>query len=153
MNNQNEITLSSKWTNIGLYGGAFLIIFIIPVLSSAMVHQKFHGGKVIAMLILLVLIGFLTYQFIFACKAQLSGNILILKKQFRPAKSYSFDKIYSVSSFKYKRTKYVTVLMLNEDDTTEKYLIINNNALLSFENKDAEQTLLNLRHEATGFKG
>ncbi len=153
MSNQNEITLSSKWTNFGLYVGAFLIVFIIPVSFFSMAHQKFHGGMVIGILILLVLIGFLTYQFIFACKAQLSGNMLILKKQFRPAKSYSFDKILSVSSFKYKRTKYITVLMINEDDTTEKYLIINNYALLSFENKDAEQTLLNLRYEATGFAG
>jgi hypothetical protein len=153
MSNQNEITLSSKWTNFGLYAGAFLIVFIIPVSFFSMANQKFHGGMVIGILILLVLIGFLTYQFIFACKAQLSGNTLILKKQFRPAKSYSFDKIFSVSSFKYKRTKYITVLMLNEDDTTEKYLIINNYALLSFENKDAEQTLLNLRYEATGFAG
>jgi hypothetical protein len=153
MSNQNEITLSSKWTNFLLYSGAFLIIFIIPVLSSGMINQKFHAGKVMAILILLVLIGFLTYQFIFACKAQLSGNMLILKKQFRPAKSYSFDKILSVSSFKYKRIKYITVSMLNEDDATEKYLILNNHAILSFENIDAEQTLLNLRFEATGLNG
>jgi hypothetical protein len=149
MSNQNEITLSSKWTNVGLYGGAFLIIFFIPVTFFSMAHQKFHGGMVLGMLVLLVLIGFLTYQFIFACKAQLSGDTLTLKKQFRPAKSYSLDKICSVSSFKHKRIKYITVVMLNEDGDTEKYLIINNNALLSFENKDAEQTLNNLREAAS----
>ncbi len=145
MSDQKETILSSKWTNAGLYGGALLILFIVPGSLFSMAHKRFHGGMVIAILVLFALIGFLIYQFIFACKAQLSGETLTLKKQFRPAKSYSFDKICSVSSFTLKRTKYITVVMLNENGSTEKYLIINNNSLLAFENIDAEQTLNNLR--------
>ena len=38
--------------------------------------------------------------------------------------------------------------MKNDDDTLEKYLIINSKSLLSFENKDAEQALIDLRNIA-----
>jgi hypothetical protein len=150
MSTQRELTLSSKWTNASLYGGALLIVFIVPVTFLAMTEQKFHVGMVFGLLILLALVGFLIYQFIFACKAQLSDVSLTLKKQFRPAKSYSFDKICSVSSFTLKMTKYITLVMLNENGSTEKYLIINNHSLLSFEKIDAEQTLKYLQEEASG---
>lgn len=36
--------------------------------------------------------------------------------------------------------------MKNDDDSMEKYLIINSKSFLSFENKDAEQVLISLRN-------
>jgi hypothetical protein len=35
--------------------------------------------------------------------------------------------------------------MKNDDDSLEKYMIVNSRALLSFERKDAEEALLSLR--------
>lgn len=148
MNDQKEIKLSSNWTNIGIYGGALLILICIPAVVFVMTYQEFHMGMVIAGLGFLLLIGFSIFLIVFACDARVIGDKLVLKKQFRSSKSYSFDKIGYPSSFKIKRTKYTTVEMKNDDKSIEKYLIVNSKALLSFENKDAEQILISLRNIA-----
>lgn len=147
MNNKKNLTLSSKWTNVGLYGGTILLLAIIPLLYSVMQDQEFHMGMLIAGLVLMGLIGFIVYQFLYVCKAQVIDDKLVLKKQFKPATVYTFDKIGGVSAFYIKRTKYINLKMENQDSSIEKYLIINSYALLSFENKDAEETLINLRTE------
>ena len=148
MNTKKEIKLSSNWTNVGLYLGSIIILFMIPVLISIAKEQEFNIGMVLAGIIFIVLIGFLIYQFMYVCDARIIGDKIILKKKFKPSKSYSFDKIGYPESFQLKTTKYITVEMKNDDDTLEKYLIINSKSLLSFENKDAEQALIDLRNIA-----
>ncbi|NER17613.1 hypothetical protein [Spongiivirga citrea] len=146
MSTQTEIKLSSNWTNVGLYGGSLLVLFMIPILIFATKEQEFHMGMLLAGIIFLALIGFLIYLFIYTCDARIIEDKIILKKQFRRAKSYSFDRIGYPTSFQLKRTKYITVEMKNDDNSTEKYLIMNSKSLLSFENKDAEQALISLRN-------
>jgi len=145
MNEQKEIKLSSNWTNLGLYAGAILCIAMLPIIFLILTEQKFHVGMIIGPLVFIALIGFIIYQFIYVCDARVVDDKLILKKQFRPAKSYSFDRIGYPTSFRLKNTKYVTVEMKNDDNSLEKYMIVNSRALLSFEKKDAEEALLNLR--------
>lgn len=145
MTNYKEVKISSAWTNIGLYGGMVVILAMVPVMVLVVQNQKFHIGMLIGGLVFLTLFGFFIYQFIYACDARVIGDQLVLKKQFRPAKSYSFDQIGYPTSFRYKSTKYVMVDMVNEDQTTEKYMIINSRGIFAFENKDAEQVLLQIR--------
>ncbi|GAA3517425.1 hypothetical protein GCM10022393_34440 [Aquimarina addita] len=148
MNNQKEIKLSSNWTNVGLYGGSLLVLLMTPVLIFVLKEQKFHIGMVIGGIVYIALVGFLIYQFLYVCDAKIIGDKIVLKKKFKPSKSYSFDRIGYPESFQLKRTKYITVEMKNDDNTVEKYLIVNSKSLLSFKNKDAEQTLISLRNLA-----
>ncbi|MCP4181537.1 MAG: hypothetical protein GY756_27550 [bacterium] len=148
MNNQEEIKLSSSWTNVGIYGGALLSLICLPIIIFVMISQEFHIGMAIGGFFLLLLIGFVIYKLVFACDARIIGERLVLKKQFRSAKSYTFDKIGYPTSFRLKSTIYITVEMKNDDNSLEKYLIINSRSLLSFENIDAEQTLISLRINA-----
>lgn len=146
MENKKEIKLSSDWTNVGLYGGGILCLIFIPIFFFVLTNQRFHIGMLIGGLGLLLLTGFVVYQFIYACDARIINDTLVLKKQFRLPKSYSFDRIGYPTSFQLKRTKYTTIEMTNDDNTQEKYLIINSKSLLAFENKDAEQILMSLRN-------
>lgn len=146
MNTQKEIKLSSNWTNIGLYGGSILTLSMVPILILASMEQELHMGMVLPGIIFLVLVGFTAYLFIYICDARIINDKIVLKKKFRPSKTYTFDKIGYPTSFQLKRTKYITVDMKNDDNTTEKYLIMNSKSLLSFENKDAEQALISLRN-------
>lgn len=143
-----EITLSSNWTNIGLYGMALLCLGCIPFFIFVWKNQELHMGMLLAPIFLMVLIGFVIYQFIYVCTAKVIGDKLVLKKKFRPAKVYNFHAIEYPISFQLKTTKYIMVEMQNEDGKLEKYIIVNSNALLSFENKDAEQTLIDLRQNS-----
>lgn len=144
----NEITLSSNWTNIGLYGMALLCLLCIPLFVFTWKNQELHVGMLIAPILLIVLMSFVVYQFLYVCTATIVADKLVLKKKFRAAKSYSFDAIGYPTSFQLKRTRYITVEMKNNDGNLEKYMIINSRALLSFENKDAEQTLIDLRNNS-----
>ncbi len=146
MNNQGEIKLSSNWTKVGLYIGSIIIMLITLILIIITKNQDFHIGMLVSGLILFLLVGFIVYQFIFVCDAKIVGDKIILKKIFRQSKTYSFDKTKYPTSFQIKRTKYVTVEMINDDNTLEKYLIVNSKSLLSFEKIDAEQILINLRN-------
>ena len=140
MSNYQEIKLSSKCT--------ILVLLMVPVLIYSTKEQEFHFGMVIGGVLFIALIGFIIYLFAYLSDARVIGDEIVLKKKFRPSKSYSFDKIGYPSSFKIKRSKYTTVTMTNEDKKLEKYLILNSTSILSFENKDAEQTLINLRNAA-----
>ena len=148
MNTLKEIKLSSNWTNVGIYVGGLLCVGFIPVLYFVITNQEFHIGIVVGLLGFLLLLGFVVYQLLYACDARIIHDKLVLKKQFRNAKSYPFDRIGYPSSFQIKRTKYVSVKMKKDDNSLEKYLIINTNSLLAFENKDAQQLLLRLRNLA-----
>lgn len=146
MNIEKEIKLSSNWTNVSLYLASFLLILMTPILFFVVKEQEFNIGMIFSGIIFLTLIGFLIYLFIYSCDTRIVGDKIIMKKQFRQSKSYSFDKIGHPTSFQLKRTRYITVQMKNNDNTSEKYLIMNTKSLLSFENKDVEQTLINLRN-------
>jgi len=151
MDIEKEIKLSSSWGNVGLYGGALLCIMMITPIYLAITNQRFHFGMIFGSLLFLLLISFVIYQFIYVCDARIIDDKLVLKKNFRPSKSYTFDKIDYVSSFQLKTTKYITVEMKKDDEDYEKYekyIIVNTYSLLSFENKDAEETLVNLMNFA-----
>lgn len=145
MTNYKEIKISSNWTGVGLYGGLLLVLLMTPIIFFATQGQEFHIGMIIAGLIYLGLVGFIIYQFMYVSNAKIIGDKLVLKKQFRPAKSYAFHQIGYPTTFNYKSTKYITVEMTNDDQTIEKYLILNSRGILSFENKDAEGVLKQLR--------
>lgn len=140
-----EIKLSSNWTNLGLYGGSAILLLLIPVLISVVAEQEFHIGWIVVGLVLLLYLGFIIYQFIYVCDARVVGNEILMKKKFRPVRSYAFDQIGDTSLFHLRRTKYVQVNMKNSNDIEEKYLIVNATSILSFEDKDAEQVLIRLR--------
>ena len=133
MNNQKEVKLSSNWTNVRLYLGSIISLMMIPILIFIVKNQEFHMGMVLAGILFVALIGFQIYLHAYICDARVVGDKIILKKKFRPAKTYSFDKIGRISSFQLKRTKYITVEMKNDTRTIEKYLIMNSKSLLSFE--------------------
>src|SRR5690606_9365029 len=120
MNNQKEISLSSNWTNVGLYGGSLLVLLMIPVLFFVLKEQEFHIGMVIGVIVFVALVVFLIYQFLYVCNAKIIGDKIVLKKKFKPSKSYSFDRIGYPESFQLKSTKYITVEMKNDDNTVEK---------------------------------
>ncbi|ADY28942.1 hypothetical protein [Cellulophaga lytica] len=148
MASDTEIKLSSNWTNLGLYLGTIVVFIMIPILAKVTQDQDFHMGMIVAAAVFIALIGFIVYQFMYICDARVIGDKLVLKKKFRAAKHYPFDKIGYPKSFHLKRSKYTIVEMQNEDKSQEKYLIMNNRSLLSFESKDAEQTLIDLRNMA-----
>lgn len=143
-----EIKLSSNWTNLGLYGGSAILVIVVPFLIAVLGKQEFHMGWVVVCLVVFLYLGFIIYQFIYVCDARVVGNKILMKKKFRPAKSYTFDQIADTSVFHLRRTKYVHVNMGNADASAEKYLIVNATSIVSFEDKDAEEVLIRLREEA-----
>lgn len=145
MENQKEIKLSSGWSNISLYGALILLILISIVIYLFLPERKMDNGMIIGGIIYVALVCFIVYLFIYLSSAKVIDGKVILKKQFRPAKSYGFDKIGELSSFRLKRSKYITVEMKNDDGSIEKYVIMNSSALLSFENQDAEEILFSLK--------
>ena len=83
----------------------------------------------------------------YICNAYIVGEKLILKKQFRAAKSYSIHKIGSIHSVYISSDKYTTVQMKNEDKSLEKYIILSNESLFS-KTIDPEEMLILLRDTA-----
>lgn len=69
------------------------------------------------------------------------NNKIILKKQFRAKKEFHFNQIQNISSFQLKNTKYITVSMKNNENSIEKYLIIETQFFFSKKEKDVEKTL------------
>lgn len=108
MKTQVEIKLSSNWTLLGLYGGIALALPLPVILITIAQEQEFHGGMAVAEIIYLVLVGFLAYLFLYISDDRMVGDQPILKKQFRPSKIYMCDKIGHPTSFRIKRTKYIT---------------------------------------------
>lgn len=106
---------------------------------------RFEGGQLIAVVILLAFVGLTLYLAFNLSEVRLSKNEIKFKKIFGPEKVYSFDKIGYPSSFRYKRLKFTSIEMKGASEEIAKYLILNNNALLSGERIDAEEILLSLR--------
>lgn len=145
-----EITLSSKFTKVGLYLSVLIILVMLPVIFNLFSQSnEFHIGMLIAGVILLAMVGFLIYQFKFVSHAKIENNKLVFTKQFSAPEVYSFDQIDEVSSFRLKNTKYTTVKMKNRHNTIDKYMIINSKSLLFKDKVDAESELKRLKHSAT----
>ena len=148
MTEQEETKISSNWTTVSLYASVLIIVVFVPIMIFTNKDRPFHMGMPIAILAISVLICLTAYQFMFVCTAKIVGDTLVLKKQFRPEKTYSFDKIGQPKSLQLGSTRYITFRMTNDDNTEEKFIIINSRAMLAFENRDAEQILLGLRIKA-----
>lgn len=123
-----------------------LVWIIAPVLMLSTGREfRFEGGQLIAVVILLAFVGLTLYLAFNLSEVRLSKNEIKFKKIFGPEKVYSFDKIGYPSSFRYKRLKFTSIEMKGASEEIAKYLILNNNALLSGERIDAEEILLSLR--------
>ena len=81
---------------------------------------------IILNLFCLAAIGFYIYLLIFLSEVEINKNRLIFKTVFRSKKIYTFDKLEIPSSFRIKRTKFITVRMKNRDGFTDKFVILNN---------------------------
>ncbi len=141
-----ENKISSNWT-IPLVI-LLLVFWVIPIpvmVFSGGIPDNPDAGKIVAGIIYLIMIGVIVYLFIFLAEVKLVGDDIVFKKMFRAEKKYSFDKIGYPSSFRFKRLKFTTVKMKDNTGKYDKYLILNNNALLSGERKDAEEILIALR--------
>jgi len=145
----NDINMEYKLTSskavIGLYLGTLVVLLFTPIVYFQLRNMTFHVGILIAILVYILLLSFIAFQFLYLCHAEVKGDVLILKKQFRAKKIYSFDKIGSVSSFRLKRTTYVNFTMTNADGTIERYLIARPRSIFSTDVIDIKQTLINLR--------
>ena len=76
---------------------------------------------------------------------KVQGEEIKFKKMFREEKSYTFDKIGDSNTFRVKRLVFTSVEMENKSGYFDKYLILNNNALLSGERINAEEILDSLK--------
>ena len=148
MTEQEETKISSNWTTVSLYASVLIILVFVPMMIFTNKDRPFHMGMPIAILAISVLICLTVYQFIFVCTAKIVGDTLVLKKQFRPEKTYSFDKIGQPKSLQLGSNRYITFRMTNDDNTLEKYIILNSSSMLAFESRNAEQVLLGLRIKA-----
>lgn len=144
MKDKKETQLSSISTTSGLHGTSIVALLFIVVILFIMQGQEFHFGMLMAILMFLAAIGYLIYLFIFLSEAKIVGDEIIFKKQFRPAKAYSFDKIAKIRSFYRRRSMFTVVHLENEDKKLEKYLIKNLYSLSS-DDQSVESILTKLR--------
>jgi hypothetical protein len=142
----HERKISSGWTKPMLVIMIVVWILFIPVLIfSDGGNSNSEAGVLFAGFLYVVLVGITVYLSIYLADVRVSENEINFKKMFRPKKVYTFDKIDDISSFRYKRLKFTTVEMENTDGSTEKFMIMNNSALLSGERIDAEEILMTLK--------
>lgn len=86
-----------------------IVIFLIVLLANK--NKELEVVMILAGIIFLVLIGFWVYLFIYSREARVIGDKMILKKQFRSSKTYSFDRISYPISFRLKSSKYIALKM------------------------------------------
>lgn len=140
-----EEKVSSSWTKPMLLLMFFLWIVLPFWFLSTTTNFKLSGGQIFAILFFVVLVGLTLYLTFSLCEVKVVGNEIRFKKIFGQENVYSFDKIGYPSSFRFKRLKFTSIEMKNQSGNVDKYLILNNDALLSGERIDAEQILLSLR--------
>ncbi|MGL4630868.1 MAG: hypothetical protein ACRCVT_06645 [Leadbetterella sp.] len=149
--NKNEtIVLSSNKLKVGVYFQGVLLL-LLPIIFYFVIKGNSNPslvGPILAILLSFVLAGFVAYNFMYYADAKIDNNKLILKKLFRPSIDFNFKEIQSVSSFRLKRTKYITVKMLHLDNSVEKFLILESNSILMPSKHDAERILLDLQHNS-----
>ncbi len=141
---EKALQLSSSWTKFTIFFALFMFFGLIPVLFWAFPDAELNAGLIIIGIVHLTFLGFVVYYAANLAIVKVVGEKISFQKLFRPAKLYSFDKIGFISSFHLKRMKFTTVSMRSETGKKEKYIILNNNGILSFEKKDAQQMLYEL---------
>jgi hypothetical protein len=138
--------ISSGWTiPLIVIMFVFWVVMLPLLIYITGMDFKLEGSQLFAFIFYLLLVALTTYLTVSLSVVKLSGNEIICKKFFRPEKRFTFDKIGYPKTFRYKRLKFTSVEMHNDDGTKCKYLILNNKALLSGERKDAEKILLTIR--------
>ncbi|CAM1361477.1 hypothetical protein [Tenacibaculum xiamenense] len=142
--------LSSNLTIPGVFLSAIVILAIMPVAYDRVIKNGSTGLMLFTGIFLLGMIALQIYLFRFVCTAKVENGVLIMKKLFRPAKEYSFDKIGEPKSIRIKNTVYTSVKMENEDATHEKFLIVNSKSILSTNKTDAKNVLIELKNSIIG---
>jgi len=135
--------ISSSWTKPTLVLLTLLWV-IFPIVLFAK-KSSFGGPNLLALLFAIILIGITVYLAFNLTEVVVAGEQIRFKKIFGSEKSYTFDKIGLPSSFRFKRLKFTSVEMEDSNGDVAKYLILNNNALLSGEDIDAEDILTEIR--------
>lgn len=144
METKKEIRLSSKWTNFNIYIELIAVLIGGYILFFRFIQNEFEVWMLIIGVQFLVFTAFFIYQLIYACEARVTNDKLVLKKLFRPSKSYSFEKIGNLRSF----YAYTLVKMENDYKVLEKYVIMNKVDFWVSEKNDPEQILISLRDTA-----
>ncbi len=140
-----EKKISSTWTKPMLILMSVVWVIGIPVFLIINGIDFNNPGHIFALIVCLLLIGITLYLTFNLTEVTLKENELIFKKIFGKEHSYAFDKIGYPSSMRFKRLKFTSVEMKQKSGDTKKYLVLNNNALLSGERIDAEEIFLALR--------
>lgn len=144
METKKEIRLSSKWTNFYIYFELIVILIGGCFFFFRSIQNEFEDWMLIIGVQFLLFTAFFMYQLIYACEARVTNDKLVLKKLFRPSKSYSFEKIGNLRSF----YTYTLVKMENDYKVLEKYVIMNKADFWVSEKKDPKQILISLRDTA-----
>lgn len=141
-----EIRISSLWTKPLLILLTLLwVITPIVLLLSAGIPTELEFGHFAAIFVFLLLLGIALFLTFSLAEVKVLRNEIKFKKTFGDEFTYSFEKIGVPSSFRYKRMKFTSIEMIERSGITRKFLILNNNALLSGEKIDAEKILWELR--------
>jgi hypothetical protein len=141
-----EKRISSNWTKpILIIMVLIWIIFLPIIIFGAGGSFNFEAGQIFAGVLYLLLMGITVYLSLYLSEVKINDKEISFKKIFRAKKTYSFDGIGHTSTFRYKRLKFTSVEMEDKNGIAERFLILNNNALLSGERIDAEAMLDALR--------
>ncbi|MCB0687155.1 MAG: hypothetical protein KDC53_11535 [Saprospiraceae bacterium] len=135
-----------------VYFRLYIMVIIMALLPLVIIVDgfkgAFHAGMVIAGLIFLGIMGILIYQIIYTSTARIQDDRIILKKQFRSQRSYTFDQIRSIGALKLGGRQYITLKMRNDAGIEDKFLISKSNSILPGRNFNALQLLKSLRDKA-----
>lgn len=136
--------ISSGWTKPLLVIMTLLWV-VFPIVLFAGDKFSLEGPRLLAALIAVVLIGITIYLALNLSEVVVAGDVILCKKIFGTQKKYTFDQIGLPSSFRFKRLKFTSVEMEDATGEVTKFLILNNDALLSGESIDAEDILTEIR--------
>lgn len=146
----NEKTISSNWTKpMLILMTVFWIILPVILLYSSGGKIQIEGTQFVAVLIYVIFVGVTIYLAFSLAKVTANDNVIVFKKIFGKEKKYTFDKIGYPKSFRYGRLKFTSIDMKEGARNSSKYLILNNNAMLSGERNDAEEILNELRKSSS----
>ncbi|SEC33321.1 hypothetical protein SAMN04489761_2702 [Tenacibaculum sp. MAR_2009_124] len=142
--------LSSNLTFPGVFLSAVVTIAMMPVAYNRVAQNGSMSLMLFVGIFFLGMIALQIYLFRFVCSAKVENGALFMKKLFRPAKEYTFDKIGEPKSIRIKNTVYTSVKMENEGTTHEKFLIVNSKSILSKNKIDTKNTLIELKNSILG---
>jgi hypothetical protein len=123
MSNQKNIRLSSSSSGFLIHLALLAVIMMIPAFGLIIMTDGFHIGIIIGIVIYLFVLLIIVSQFNTNCDARIIDNKLVLKKMYKSAKSYSFDRIAKVESSRLRRVQYIYLDMTNDDGELEYYMI------------------------------